>query len=746
MDAPTGAFYGRKARDLASAYERAHPDHLARLDRAFASAQRLLDVGCGSGRDCLHLLRQGKDVHGVDASPEMLAESRALYEREGLRAEGRLFQAALPNLDAFKEGEYDGVLCSAVLMHLPDESVFDAVYSLRRVLRIGGTLVVSVPSQRSDVDPITRRDADGRLFSNLPPAKLRLLFERIGFEVRSSEEAPDSLGRPGVTWNVTVFTRLDESNDRPLNLVEGILNRDKKVATYKLALFRALAEIAQTQHHLATFTAGDKVLVPLSAVAEKWILYYWPIFASDTMILQGTSSQRSDVAIRPSLNALIEHYRSVGGLSAFYVDWKSDRFNPHVRRLLRVCLTKFKGTIWNMPARHAGGGEFSVFGYDPASQSLSMSAPLWRELCLTGYWIRDATLLRWAELTEQLNDGIRASQVLDHLLTIPDAERNVADARHHFLSLRSRACVWTERSLDDAFAVDHAMPFALWRNNDLWNLFPTDPRINGKKSDRLPTYRLLHQRRDRIIDYWRGLNGALGGRFQREAQTLLGRDRFEPRCWENRLFAAFVEAFETTALQRGVPRWEPAAAGSIRIFSAPSAVSASSTQPQEHFTDPGPASIEQRWNLVPFHQLGPKNPFRTHLPLVGALAAGPFFHGFETKDLTDTENLDWVEVPAGIAKAGRFVVRVAGDSMAPTLEIGDLAVFEYHRSPRYNSELVIANMPEFGAANDGTEAIKRIKKDPEHWIFCSDNPAYSPVTVRKDEAAHPILGTFVMKL
>jgi hypothetical protein len=472
-----------------------------------------------------------------------------------------LFEVALPDLSAFSEGEFDGVLCSAVLMHLPDEEIFDAVYALRRVLRPGGTLLVSVPSARNDVDPITRRDLHGRLFSNIPPEKLRLLFERVGFSVRESETVADSLGRDDIKWAVFQFVRLDESSECPLHLVESILNRDKKDATYKLALFRALAEIAQTQHHLADYTPEGKVKIPVEMIADKWMLYYWPIFESETFIGQRTGEERgagNGVAIRPPLEALIAHFRSSGGLTGFYTDWKSGSLSKDAARLWRIARAKFQNTIWNMPVRHAGGGDFDVFQYDRLDKSVCMDANLWRELCLTGSWIQDATVLRWAELTEQLTKGaVKASRIIDCLLAVPDPARNVNDARRYFHSLPDRVCVWSDRSLfADDFAVDHAMPFSLWRNNDLWNLFPAAPVINAAKSDKLPTYGLLNRQRDTIINYWRGLDCALGERFAREAQTLLGRDPFIPSNWEARLFSRFVEAFEVTANQRGAGRWE----------------------------------------------------------------------------------------------------------------------------------------------------------------------------------------------
>jgi SOS-response transcriptional repressor LexA len=84
--------------------------------------------------------------------------------------------------------------------------------------------------------------------------------------------------------------------------------------------------------------------------------------------------------------------------------------------------------------------------------------------------------------------------------------------------------------------------------------------------------------------------------------------------------------------------------------------------------------------------------------------------------------------------------------METTLSIGDLVIFEYHRTPRRDRQIVIANLPEFGSAVDGTEAIKRLTQDADHWIFESDNPAYEPIRVPKHDISHPILGTMVERI
>lgn len=81
--------------------------------------------------------------------------------------------------------------------------------------------------------------------------------------------------------------------------------------------------------------------------------------------------------------------------------------------------------------------------------------------------------------------------------------------------------------------------------------------------------------------------------------------------------------------------------------------------------------------------------------------------------------------------------------MEPTLRLGDFVVFEYHRTPRRQNEIVVANLPEFGRGSAGVEAIKRIREEPDLWVFESDNPAYEPIRIEKGEIDYPILGTMV---
>src|ERR1700739_1276530 len=70
------------ATDMVTGYdEQMRASHLARADvtfceRAFPSPGKLVDLGCGTGRLCVHFAAKGYECVGVDLSEEMLAKAR----------------------------------------------------------------------------------------------------------------------------------------------------------------------------------------------------------------------------------------------------------------------------------------------------------------------------------------------------------------------------------------------------------------------------------------------------------------------------------------------------------------------------------------------------------------------------------------------------------------------------------------------------------------------------------------------
>lgn len=308
--------------------------------------------------------------------------------------------------------------------------------------------------------------------------------------------------------------------------------------------------------------------VSIERIAVRWLVYYWPIVASERFIPQsqaeGAGSARP-MAFRGALQALVGAFHGQGehgGLSSWHSAANTGRLSAEVDRLQRAALRSIAATIRSGPVAFAGGALDSgpVFEFDGPTTSVVMTADLWRELCLLGHWIVDAVIVRWAALTERFSvrQGIRSGEVLPLLLARPDPARTTAMARQVFLSGQVHRCVWSRRSLDDRrFTVDHVIPFALWGNNDLWNLQPTHPQVNGEKSDKLPASQLLEEARSDIVANWRLLRDLMPEAFDRQAQALVGKRPSAVQDWEGDLFGRLREAVELTAIQRGVERWVP---------------------------------------------------------------------------------------------------------------------------------------------------------------------------------------------
>ena len=95
---------------------------------------RVLDVGCGEGRFCRILRREGFEPVGLDPTPELLEAARA-RDPEGTYVEGRA-----EALD-FAEASFDLVVSCLSLIDM--EHADAAIAEMARVLKPGGTLLVA---------------------------------------------------------------------------------------------------------------------------------------------------------------------------------------------------------------------------------------------------------------------------------------------------------------------------------------------------------------------------------------------------------------------------------------------------------------------------------------------------------------------------------------------------------------------------------------------------------------------------
>ena len=102
-----------------------------------APGLRLLDLGCGPGRDLVALSALGHVLTGLDATPEFVCMARAASNCPVL--EQSFFELDLP------EAAFDGVFANASLFHVPRALLPKVLGELRRCLVPGGVLFCSNP-------------------------------------------------------------------------------------------------------------------------------------------------------------------------------------------------------------------------------------------------------------------------------------------------------------------------------------------------------------------------------------------------------------------------------------------------------------------------------------------------------------------------------------------------------------------------------------------------------------------------
>lgn len=329
MDPRTLAFYTEHATEVARRYESVDSPVERYFAQAFTTGARVLDVGCGSGRDAARLLASGYDAYGIEPVEALRQAAVAAHPELA----GRIAEGGLPRTGAAFGGEFDGILCSAVLMHVPDSDLLDAALAMRRLLKPGGRLLLSIPASRGDLLS-GDRDANGRLFSACSADEISLLLERLGFAAISRWESDDVLGRSGTSWTTLLLERRVGGQQRPIDQIESILNRDRKEATYKLALVRALAEIATQEARSAVWSGAGTVGVPILRIAERWLLYYWPVLAHPDKIPQSRAEAAGGkpLKFRGALSTLMEPFAQQGahaGLTAWHLARTADSSMPY---------------------------------------------------------------------------------------------------------------------------------------------------------------------------------------------------------------------------------------------------------------------------------------------------------------------------------------------------------------------------------------------------------------------------------
>jgi SAM-dependent methyltransferase len=558
--------YEQNAPQLVTQYESlAFEDvHAALLDLLPDPGATILDVGAGSGRDAAWFASHGYDVVAVEPSDAMRTHGRALHHSPRIH----WLSDSLPELAQVRRLglTFDLILLSAVWMHVPPASRARTLRKLATMLSPSGRIAISLRLGEPDT---------ARAMYEVTLHELSSLSQQFGLRLIRATDSADRLGRAGVTWSTAVLGLPDDGLGA-LPLLRHLVLMDEKSSTYKIALLRILARIADTASGSARHDS-DYVAVPMGMVALFWMRMYKPLIENAL-----PQMPRSRMGTRPGF--VTDSFSALRLINPFELRVGAV-FGGDTAKHLHRSLSEISQLIRLMPAKYLRwpASDQPIFEIRSLRRTstpspLSVDTPflwsfgelrvplqIWQALTRYNVWIEPVLISEWVRLMEAYAGTSQPNvrQLAHSLLAWADPERDTRIARDAVTRMRAAGnavyCVWSGQRLRDDYDIDHCFPFAAWPCGDAWNLMPASRQINNEKSNRLVTQGALERASEYITNWWEG--AFLAGNEDSRSRFFLEAGQTLPLLIESPAPADIIDAMKVhrirLAKDQGLRPWEP---------------------------------------------------------------------------------------------------------------------------------------------------------------------------------------------
>jgi 2-polyprenyl-3-methyl-5-hydroxy-6-metoxy-1,4-benzoquinol methylase len=160
------------------------------LKGRIAPGMRILDTGCGSGRNLVYLLREGYDVSAADVDAQAVESVRSLARTLAPRLPDANFRVEPVEAMSFDDACADVVICNAVLHFARDDAHFvSMLHGAWRVLKPGGLFfsrlgsTMGMESQVTHLEGCRYRSPDGSERYLVNEALLDSTAQNLGAEL-----------------------------------------------------------------------------------------------------------------------------------------------------------------------------------------------------------------------------------------------------------------------------------------------------------------------------------------------------------------------------------------------------------------------------------------------------------------------------------------------------------------------------------------------------------------------------------
>ena len=160
------------------------------LKGRFPKGTRILDAGCGEGRNAVYFIQKGYQIFGIDPNETAIQYCRFLSRSLNPNFDIHRFQVGRLEEIPFHAEAFDSVICSAVL-HFADsvDNFWEMIHEIHRVLKPGGLFWFRMTTAFGGILDQSQDFGNGKY--GLPDGSDRFLFlpeyvdklEKTGFKV-----------------------------------------------------------------------------------------------------------------------------------------------------------------------------------------------------------------------------------------------------------------------------------------------------------------------------------------------------------------------------------------------------------------------------------------------------------------------------------------------------------------------------------------------------------------------------------